>query len=134
MARATLAGSCSTSGLAWRCRKIEQSNFFVAFIMTVILLAEGVLVGVNTYETDSRGQQLLDGNVIRTLAGIETAILVIFWFELVLKLWATGYSRGASFSSDGACARVPPPARCSSCIAFVVFCNTMTRSSHVCFV
>ena len=75
--------------IAWRCRKIEQSNFFVAFIMTVILLAS-VLVGVNTYETDSRGQQLLGNSVIRTLAGIETAILVIFWFELVLKAVGCG--------------------------------------------
>ena len=75
--------------LAWWCRRIEGSNAFVVFIMVIIVLAS-VLVGVNMYETDSFGNQLLSRTAMGVLGSIETIILIIFWFEIALKFIGTG--------------------------------------------
>jgi hypothetical protein len=75
--------------LAWRCRQTEHANWFVVFIMTVIITAS-ILVGVNTYEFDSMGQQLLSDSAKRVLDTMEVIILVIFWMELTLKAVGCG--------------------------------------------
>ena len=75
--------------LAWRARRIEQHNAFVAVIMSVIMLAS-ILVGVNTYEHDSDGKPLLSPRTVAGLEVLDTIILAIFWTELALKAVGCG--------------------------------------------
>ena len=71
------------------CHRFEQGKFFQSFIMGVILLAS-VLVGVNTYETDSNDEPLLRRDVVEVLELLDWGILSVFIFEIVLKVIAKG--------------------------------------------
>ena len=74
---------------AQRCRRFEAGSGFQTFIIIVILLAS-ILVGVNTYETDSDGLPLLSADAVAVLDVIDSVILAIFWAEIGMKIAGEG--------------------------------------------